>query len=153
MADELTECRASLRDAERRASDLESALKKSKKGQLKIAIWSAVGGFLLFALGGHWVPGYQLDSTAEETISETSRTEVGNVVAQYCARNFMQEEGLAERMTALDGENGDWSKATFIRNGSWGNTPEGESPTHDTAEKCNQLIAKLRAESAQNTSS
>ena len=142
MSEEIDECRSLLRDAERRAKEAEKAAQQVKRSRTKLAIWSALGGFLLFALGGHWIPGYQLDSTAQATASETAQDRVSDVVAQFCAQRFMQAPDLDTRLKALDGEFGEWNKANYIQKGPWADTPLGERPDHETADRCHRLIAE-----------
>jgi hypothetical protein len=152
MSEEIDECRTLLRAAERRAKEAESAAQQVKRSRTKIAIWSALGGFFLFALGGHWIPGYQLDSTAQATASETAQDSVSDVVAQFCAQRFMRAPDLDTQLKALDNEFGEWSKANFIQKGPWADTPHGERPDHDTAEKCHRLIAEKVLEAAPKSS-
>jgi hypothetical protein len=146
MSDNSAEFRSRMREAENKARTAEAELKDVKGRRLKLAVWSAIGGFLLFAVGGQWFPGYQLDSTARATANKTAVSAVSEVMAQLCAERFMSSLGLEARLAALDGATGDWSKATYIRDGTWAatpdGTPDGERADHATAEKCRSLIAE-----------
>lgn len=148
MNDNTRELKSQLRDAQGEAKAGEAALKKAKNRTVKLAVWSAIGGFMLFAVGGQWFPGYQLDSTAKDTAQEAAVVAVRNVMAQLCAERFMVKAGLETRLADLNAEVGDWSQANFIRAGMWAATPDGEKTDHATAEKCRGLIAeRVTAES------
>ena len=97
---------------------------------------------MLFALGGHWFPGYQLDSTADAGAGKVAASAVGDVMAEICAERFMDTTGLESRLAALNGAGSDWSKASYIRDGTWANAPDGEQADYSTAEKCRGLIAE-----------
>lgn len=131
---------------------VEGALKDAKGSRVKLAVYSAIGGFLLFAVGGQWFPGYQLDSTAEATSNEIAASAVSDVMAQLCAERFMRKSGLETRLSALNAATGDWSKATYIRDGQWAATPGGERADHATADKCRGLIAERVSEESGKTS-
>lgn len=141
MSDNSTELKSQVRDAERKVRTSATELKVARSGRIKLASWSAIGGFMLFAIGGHWFPGYQLDSTAEATANEKAAGAVRDVVAQICAERFMRASGLESRLAALEAESGNWSRATYLRDGTWATGPDGERADHATAEKCRSLIA------------
>ena len=113
---------------------------------------SAAAGFLLFAVGGQWYPGYQLDSTAEATANKKAADAVSDVTAQLCVERFMKTAGLKSRLTALNEESGDWRKSNYIQNGTWAMFPDGAKPDHATADKCRALIAERIASDAEKTS-
>ena len=142
MSDGTAELKSQLREAEGKVKVAEAALAGAKKGRTKALLWSAIGGALLFAVGGQWVPGYQLDSTAKKTSSKVAMTAVSEIMAQLCVERFMREPGAESRMTALNAETGDWSQANYIRGGTWASTPNGEKTDHATAERCRDLITE-----------
>ena len=142
MSDDTRELKAQLRDAQSTAKAAEAALADVKRQRIKVSVWSAIGGFLLFAVGGHWFPGYQLDSTAMETSNEHAANAVGEVMAELCAQRFMQDPAFDVKLAGLQGATGDWSKANYIREGAWAQAPDGERSSHATAEKCVDLIAE-----------
>ncbi len=152
MTDEANELKGLLREANRKASAAESALSELKRRRIPLAGWSAAGGFLLFAIGGQWFPGYQLDSTAEAAATKLTESAVGEVMAELCAERFLRTAGLESRLTELNNASGDWSKAQFIRKGAWAATPDGEQSNHATAEKCRVLIAARLEESSERSS-
>ncbi len=152
MSDNIRELRSELRDMQSKVRAVEGALKDAKNGRVKLAVYSAVGGFLLFAVGGQWFPGYQLDSTAEATANQNAAGAVSDVMAQLCVERFMKTSGLESRLTALNGETGDWSQANYIQNGTWAASPGGERADHATAEKCRSLIAERVAGESKTTS-
>ena len=152
MSDNVAELRSELRKMESKLRTAEGTLKDAKGRRVKLMISSAIGGFLLFAVAGHWFPGYQLDSTAEATAYEKAAGAVSDVMAQLCLERFMQSSGLESRLTALNGETGDWSKTNYIRNGTWAASPGGGKADHDTADKCRRLIAERVAVESEKTS-
>ena len=142
MSDETVELKNQLRDATSKINATEGALTDVKRTRVKTSAWSAIGGFMLFAVGGHWFPGYQLDSTAMEASSVSAASAVRKVMSQLCAERFMRAPGLEERMTGFNDAKGDWARATYIREGTWAETPGGEKSAHATAEECTALIVK-----------
>ena len=152
MNDNNAELRSELREMESKVRAVEGALKDAKGRRVKLAVYSAIGGFLLFAVGGQWFPGYQLDSTAEDTAYEKAAGAVSDVMAQICVQRFMSTSGLESRLTAFNGESGDWSKANFIQNGTWAISPDGGKADHATADKCRGLIAERVAGESEKSS-
>lgn len=152
MSDNISELQLELRNMESKVRAVEGALKDAKARRVKLAVFSAIGGFLLFAVGGQWFPGYQLDSTAEATAYKKAAGAVSDVMAQLCVERFMSTSGLESRMTAFNGESGDWSKANYIQAGTWATSPDGGKVDHDTAEKCRALIAERVASQSEKTS-
>ena len=67
---------------------------------------------------------------------------VNDLMAQICAERFVGSSEYATNQKVLDEMSGKWEKATYIRNGTWGVSPNGDKPDIDTAERCNDLIAK-----------
>jgi hypothetical protein len=152
MSDNIAELKSELRGMESKVRAVEGALKDEKGRRVKLMVYSAIGGFLLFAVGGQWFPGYQLDSTAEATAYEKAAGAVSDVTAQLCVERFMKASGLESRLTALNGETGDWSKANYILNGTWATSPDGGKTDHTTADKCRALIAEHVAGESEKTS-
>lgn len=152
MSDNVAELRSKLRDMESKVRAVEGALKVAKGRRVKLMVYSAIGGFLLFAVGGQWFPGYQLDSTAETSAYEKAAGAVSDVTAQLCVERFMKTAGLESRLTALNEETGDWSKSNYIQNGTWATLPDGGKADHDTADKCRALIAERVAGESEKTS-
>lgn len=142
MSDETRELETQLRDAQSKIRATESALSNLKGRRTRLAVWSAIGGFMLFAVGGHWFPGYQLDSTAMTTSNEKAATAVSKVMAELCADRFMRAAALETRLASLKDATGDWNKANYIRQGVWAETPDGEKSDHATAGRCAALIAE-----------
>ena len=140
MSDSTNELKTQLRDAERKASAAERALGEMKKRRIPLMVWSAVAGFLLFAIGGQWFPGYQLDSTAEAAAAERADGAVSDVMAELCAERFLNTADLESRLTELNQASSAWSKAKFIREGAWAAAPDGSQSDHATAEKCRTRI-------------
>ena len=152
MTDSTKDLQTQLREAERRGSAAERALKDMKSRRVTLMGWSAVAGFMLFAVGGQWFPGYQLDSTAEAAAAERANGAVSNVMAELCAERFMRTAGFESRLSGLDAASGDWSKAKYIREGAWAATPDGERSDHSTAEKCRVLITNRVADQSEKSS-
>jgi hypothetical protein len=152
MSDNIAEIRLELREMKSKVRAVEGALKDVKGRRVKLVVYSAIGGFLLFAVGGQWFPGYQLDSTAEATAYKEAAGAVSDVMAQLCVERFMKTSGLESRLTALNGETGDWSKANYIQKGTWAASPDGEKADHATADKCRVLIAERVAGESEKTS-
>lgn len=141
MSEHTTDLKAALRDAESKVRSAEARMIELNKSLVKTAVWSGVGGFLLFAVGAHWFPGYQLDSTAARTAKQEAGQAVNELMAQLCAERFLSSSEVLPNLKALDEESGRWEKATFIRDGSWAVNPNGDRPDMDTAERCSELIA------------
>ena len=141
MSDEEMDLRTQLRDANVKAKSTQAELRDARHQRTKWAIYSAIGGFLLFAVGGQWFPGYQLDSTARKESALAAEEAVKEVMAQLCAERFMQEAGLEGRLSELKKVDGDWNKTTYIREGSWAAAQDGKQLDYATAEKCRGLIA------------
>jgi hypothetical protein len=152
MSDNIDELRSENRDMKSKVRAAEGALKDARRGRVKLIVASAIGGFLLFAVGGQWFPGYQLDSTAEATAHEKAAGAVSNVMAELCMERFMNTSELKSRMTALDGETSDWNRANYIQTGTWATLPDGGKADHDTADKCRALIAERVAGQPEKTS-
>ena len=152
MSDDTRELETKLRDAQSTIRVAEAALGDVKRQRIKVSVWSAVGGFLLFAIGGHWFPGYQLDSTAIETSNDRAANAVGAVMAEVCAQRFMKDPAFDAKLAGLKEATGDWSKANYIREGAWAQAPGGEKSTHATAEKCVDLIAERLSGEPEKTS-
>ena len=152
MSDDTRELETQLRDAQSTIRVAEAALGDVKRQRIKVSVWSAVGGFLLFAIGGHWFPGYQLDSTAIETSNDRAANAVGAVMAEVCAQRFMRDPAFDAKLAGLKEATGDWSKANYIREGAWAQAPGGEKSTHATAEKCVDLIAERLSGEPEKTS-
>lgn len=152
MSDNLAELRSELRAMENKVRTAEGALKDAKGRRVKLMVYSAIGGFLLFAVGGQWFPGYQLDSTAESSAYEKAAGAVSDVMAQLCVERFMKASGLEARLAALNAETGDWSKANYIQNGTWATSPDGGKADHVTSDKCRALIAERVANGSEKTS-
>ncbi len=136
------ELKSQMREAENKLRGAEAAVKDEKDRRLKFSVGSAIGGFLLFAVGAQWFPGYQLDSTAAANSNKIAASAVSEVMAQVCAERFMQTSGLESRLAAFNRANGSWGKASYIREGTWAATPDGERADYATAEKCRDLIAE-----------
>ncbi len=153
MNDKTRDLETQLRAAQSNVSSAESALAQARRHRVKWSIWSAIGGFLLFAVGGHWYPGYQLDSTAIETSNKGAAIAVGKVMSELCAERFMRVSGFELRLAGLKEATGDWSKANYIREkGNWAETADGEKADHDTADKCVALIAERMSAESEKTS-
>ena len=152
MSNDTRELETQLRDAQSTIRVAEAALGDVKRQRIKVSVWSAVGGFLLFAIGGHWFPGYQLDSTAIETSNDRAANAVGAVMAEVCAQRFMKDPAFDAKLAGLKEATGDWSKANYIREGAWAQAPGGEKSTHATAEKCVDLIAERLSGEPEKTS-
>ena len=72
-----------------------------------------------------------------------SRGAVREIMGRLCAERFMMRtSGLESRLTALQVASGEWNKVSYIRDGSWANTPDGEKTDHATAETCVRLILR-----------
>ena len=110
--------------------------------RVKLCAWSAIGEILLFAVGGQWFPGDQLDSTAKVTATKMTAIAVTKVMAQRCAERFMMTSGLESRLAGLNEVSGGRDKSNYIRDGAWATTPGGEKSDYDTAEQCRSLIAE-----------
>lgn len=149
MSDNSSELKSKLRDSEMKGREQTVELRDLKSRSVRLAAGSAIAGFLLFAIGGQWFPGYQLDSTAEANANQMAAAAVTELKAQYCAENFMRTAGLETRLAAWNEVKGGWDKASFIRDGAWAATPDGEKADYVTAEKCRDLIAeRVSAKSA-----
>ena len=142
MSDDISQLKTQLRDTQHKMRTAEGALADAKRDRVRWSIWSAVGGFLLFAIGGQWFPGYQLDSTAIKTSQASAANAASNVMAELCAERFMRASGFESRLAGLKDANGNWSKANYIREGAWANAPDGVKADHATAERCVELIAE-----------
>lgn len=152
MSDNISELKTQLRDAEHKMRTAEGALAIAKRDRIRWSIWSAIGGFLLFAVGGQWYPGYQLDSTAIKNSNVSAANAVSNVMAELCAERFMKGSGFESRLAALKDATGDWSKANYIREGAWATAPDGAKSDHATAERCVALIAERVSGKPENAS-
>ena len=152
MSDNTAELKTQLRDAESKVRVTETALKDVKRRRLQLSVWSAIAGFLLFAVAGHWFPGYQLDSTAEVTSNKLAASAASEVMAELCAERFMRTSGFESRLAGLKEASGDWSKSKYIREGTWADTPAGEKANHATAEKCIGVIAERLSRESEKTS-
>jgi len=141
MNDGSVDYKTQMREVESKLRESEKALSAAKGRVVKLSVWSAIGGFMLFAVGGQWFPGYQLDSTAANASQETAVAAVSDVMAQLCLERFMNEPELDRRMAELNKAVGDWGQANYLRDGKWVTTPSGEETDHGTAEKCRGLIA------------
>ncbi len=144
--DKAVELQSKLRDAEMKLRDQTIELRDLKSRSVRLAVGSAIAGFLLFAVGGQWFPGYQLDSTAEATSHKMTSDAVSGVMAQLCAERFMRTSGLASRLSGLNEASGEWNKSSYIRDGAWAVTPDGEKADYATADKCKELIAERISE-------
>lgn len=142
MSENTPELRTQLRDAEHKVRTAEGALAIAKRDRVRWSIWSAVGGFLLFAIGGQWFPGYQLDSTALKASNTSAENAVSEVMAELCSERFMRTSGFESRLAGLKGATGEWNKANYIREGAWANAPDGGKSDHATAQRCVNLIAE-----------
>ena len=140
--DKTAELQSKLREAEMKLRDQTIELRDTKSRGVRLAVGSAIAGFLLFAIGGQWFPGYQLDSTAEAASNQKATSAVSDVMAQLCAERFMRTSGLAARLAALNEASSDWNKSSYIREGTWATTPDGEKADHNTADRCRNLIAE-----------
>lgn len=140
MSESTTELKTLLRTAENNTRTAQSALKDMKAKRLGLTFWAAAAGFMLFAVGGQWFPGYQLDSTAEAAAQDRADAAVGEVMAQLCVERFMNATGLETRLADMDRAPSDWGKSKFVREGAWAVLPDGEQPDHATADKCRGLI-------------
>ena len=153
MSNDTADMQEKLRLAEAKAGVAESSMKVAQSAITRNRTWSALIGAGVVIVAGHWFPGYQLDSTAENTSASAAETAVGNVMAQLCVERFMAGDGLDARLEALNSAVGDWSQAKHIRDGKWATRPDGEQSDHDTAKKCRNLIAeRVTAEEAKATS-
>ena len=152
MNDDVAELKSNLRDIERKVRAVEGELKDAKSGRVKLIAFSAIGGFLLIAVGGQWFPGYQLDSTADAAAHERAAAAVSDVMAQLCVERFMKTSGLESRLTALNEETSEWKQANYIQDGTWAASPDGGKADHDTADKCRSLIAERVASESEKTS-
>ena len=152
MDEPTMDLKSQLRDAQREVTAAQGTLRQTQARTRKVAVWAAIGGFMLFAIGGQWFPGYQLDSTAKETSQKAVVGAVRNIMAQLCVERFMAESGLESRLADLNAETGDWSQANYIRNGTWAAKPDGEKADHATAEECRDLIAERVSAQAQKAS-
>jgi hypothetical protein len=144
--DKAAELQAKLREAEMKLRDQTIELRDVKSRSVRLAVGSAIAGFLLFAIGGQWFPGYQLDSTAVTTSHKMASDAVSGVMAQLCAERFMKTSGLASRLSGLNEASGDWNKSSYIRDGAWAATPAGEKADYATADRCRELIAERISE-------
>ncbi|MDH3315846.1 MAG: hypothetical protein OER43_08795 [Gammaproteobacteria bacterium] len=144
--DKTAEIQSKLREAEMKLREQKGELRDAKSRGVRLAVGSAIGGFLLFAIGGQWFPGYQLDSTAEATSNQMATSAVSELMSQLCAERFMTTSGLDARLAALDEASGDWNKSNYIRDGAWANAPDGEKADYATAERCRNLIGKRVSE-------
>ena len=142
MSNDTADMQEKLRVAEAKAGVAENSMKLAQTGLTRNRMWSALIGAGVVIVAGPWFPGYQLDSTAQNTSASAAEAAVNDVMAQLCVERFMTADGLDARLEALNSEVGDWSQAKHIRNGSWAVKPDGEQSDHDTAKKCRGLIAE-----------
>ena len=140
-ADKTAELQTKLRQLEMTARDQKIELRVAKSHGTKLAIAAAIGGAVLVAFGGQWFPGYQLDSTAKATASEMTTSAVSGIMAELCAERFMKTSGLASRLSGLNGASTAWDKASYIREGGWASTADGEEADYAIVENCRDLIA------------
>jgi hypothetical protein len=153
MSNDTADMQEKLRVAEAKAGVAESSMKLAQSGLTRNRTWSALIGAGIVIVAGHWFPGYQLDSTAENTSASAAQSAVGDVMAQLCVERFMAGDGLDARLEALNDAVGDWSQANHIRDGNWATKPDGKQSDHDTAKKCRSLIAeRVTAEEAKTAS-
>lgn len=143
---ENADLKSELRQAEMKSREQKGDLRDAKGRSIRLAIGSAIAGFLIFAVGGQYFPGYQLDSTARANSEKMVASAVSDLTAQLCAERFMRTSGLESRLTALNEEGSDWNKTNYIRNGTWAASADGEKADFAIVEKCRDLITQRISE-------
>lgn len=140
MTDKNSDSKQELRDALAKVKASESEVRALKEKAKSYAIWGATATFFVFVVAGQWFPGYQLDSTAKAATEVEVHDAVGGVMAHLCAERYMAAAELETRLGELDSKKNEWDQVNAIREGGWGNTPDGDSTQYGVAEKCLQLV-------------
>ncbi len=142
MTDTQSDLKAELRTANDQLRKSEVAMRKASAKAKSVTIWGVATALFIVVVGGHWFPGYQLDSTADKDRGVAVTAVQEKLLAHLCAERFMGEEGLKERATTLNALNSEYDQVKHLREGSWGVGIEGESAGLIVAEQCLDMIGE-----------
>lgn len=151
MTDSNDDIKKQLRDANSAVKATERKLADITRGRKKLLAWAAIGGVILTVIGGHFYPGYQLDSTAARASAQAADDATNVVLAHLCAQRFLTDEGREEHLVNLEAKKSEYEQHTFLRNGRWGTDLKGDEVANSVAGECLTLIYKS-AEKANETS-
>lgn len=69
-------------------------------------------------IGGSYLPGWQLDSTAEKAVMEGQRSVLVTTLAPVCAERFRAQDDLPTQVAALK-ETNSWARDDFLIDHDW----------------------------------
>ena len=102
---------------------------------------AAIAAALL--IGGSWWPGWQLDSTANESIGNAQKSALVRVLAPVCAERFRRQPDLAVQAAALKDVKS-WQRDQYLVDNKWV-IASGVSPAIDVAvgDACADLLEDI----------
>lgn len=97
----------------------------------------------LLLIGGSYWPGWQLDSTAEQSLAAGQQSALVRVLAPVCAERFRQQPDLATQAAAFK-EVDSWKRDAYLVSNKWV-IPSGVSPKIDEAvgDACADLLKDI----------
>jgi hypothetical protein len=107
------------------------------------AMFGAAAAAALLVIGGSYWPGWQLDSTAQQSLIEGQKASLVRVLAPVCAERFRMQPDLAVKAAALK-EVSSWKRDQYLVDNDWV-IPSGVSPAVDTAvgDACADMLEDL----------
>lgn len=107
------------------------------------AMIGAATAAALLVIGGSYWPGWQLDSTAQESLAAGQRASLVRVLAPVCAERFRMQPNVTVQAAALK-EVSSWERDQYLVDNDWV-IPSGVSPAIDAAvgDACADLLKDL----------
>ena len=114
-----------------------------KKWQtMKIVLWSALGGAVMWWIVLGAVLGWMPPGSAEQQASVQVKAAVVDVLAPICVARFNQDGDREQKLEALKKENS-WRRDDFVIKQGWATMPGAEKPGSGVAVECAHRILAL----------
>ncbi len=109
---------------------------------VKIVLWSAVGGALVWWIVLSAVFGWMTTGSAEKKAAERADAAVLDVLAPICVEKFKQDSESEAKLKALK-EESNWNQADYVVKQGWATMPGSDTPEKRIAQACADQILAL----------
>lgn len=141
------ELRRALRDAESTTRAAEALRKEAERKSWKLAAIAAGLAVAILTIGGHWWPGYQLDSVAALSATQAEANGRIAVLAAVCVTKARADTDPSK--LAMVQQAGSYQRAAEMAKTGWVEFPTlglslSTRETRNVAEKCGEILLEKK---------
>jgi len=113
------------------------------KEKLKIGVWGAIGGAIIFAIIGFGFGGWVTGGTAQEMAKGMTEKAVIDRLALISIAQFMQDPNREERLKELK-EVDSWARDDYVKKQGWATMPGEKEPDSQVAYEVARRLVELK---------